>query len=96
MGPPLWNVYFADASVAVQTTSFSEIVFADDLNAFRLYANTVDNQQLLADLRHCQFMLHAWGKANQVEFDPGKESFHVISRRHAYGPNMKKMCMLLL
>ena len=32
LGPPLWNIYYADASIAVNVHGFLEIVFADDLN----------------------------------------------------------------
>ena len=36
-GPVLWNVFFADAKKALSQSGFEEIVYADDLNAFRLY-----------------------------------------------------------
>ena len=41
LGPPLWNVYYADAAAAVNLIGFLEIVFADDLNCFthRLVGN---------------------------------------------------------
>ena len=32
LGPLLWNICYADSSVAVQACSFTEAVFADDLN----------------------------------------------------------------
>ena len=36
-GPMLWNVFYEDASKAIRSKAFTEIVFADDLNAFRKY-----------------------------------------------------------
>ena len=33
--------------------------------------------------------LHKWGRANQVTFDPSKESQHVPSRKDPFGPNCK-------
>ena len=37
LGPPLWNVYFADARRALVHQSFVETTFADDLNAWRAF-----------------------------------------------------------
>ena len=36
-GPMLWNIFYADASSAIRCKDFTDIVFADDLNAFRVY-----------------------------------------------------------
>ena len=51
--------------------------------------------------RECQSELHAWGRENQVQFDPAKESMHVIGRHDAAGPDFKIMgihfdCKLLM
>ena len=35
LGPPLWNIYYADAALAVNLIGFLEIIFADDLNSFK-------------------------------------------------------------
>ena len=40
-------------------------------------------------LNDCQAALHRWGAANQVIFDPGKESFHCIHRTRYFGDNFK-------
>ena len=32
LGPPLWNMFYADAALATQLLSFVEVVFADDYN----------------------------------------------------------------
>ncbi len=37
VGPMLWSVFYEDASRAMRSKAFIEIVFADDLNAFRKY-----------------------------------------------------------
>ena len=33
----------------------------------------------------CQEELHKWGEANQVTFDPKKESQHILSRTKPWG-----------
>ena len=48
LGPPLWNVYYADAGVAVNLIGCMEIVFADDLLCFKEYGLTVANETLHA------------------------------------------------
>ena len=35
LGPPLWNVFYADAADAVHVHDFLEVIFADDLNCFK-------------------------------------------------------------
>ena len=74
LGPPLWNVFYADAAVAVNMIEFLEIVFADDLNCFKDFGLHIPNETLHAEMDRCQSELHKWGKANQVSFDPAKES----------------------
>ena len=90
-GPTLWNTYYADANVAIQKQSFEEIIFADDLNAFRSYPSEVADETILQDMSACQQELHAWGRANQVEFDPAKESIHILSRRRPVGDSFKML-----
>ena len=43
LGPPLWNIFFEDSRVPIQETSFKEIIFADDLNAYKALKGTVRN-----------------------------------------------------
>ena len=38
LGPPLWNIFYADCSRPVQKKGFNESIFADDLNGFRNFA----------------------------------------------------------
>ena len=55
------------------------LYFADDLHAFRSFDESVDNGVVTDACKRCQSSLHDWGAANQVEFDPAKESIHVMS-----------------
>ena len=43
----------------------------------------------MAEAKTCQKELHKWGRANQVQFDPGKESIHVVSHHAPAGNNFK-------
>ena len=65
--------------------AFQEIVFADDLNACRKYDATVQTERILSDMGACQRDFHKWGRANQVTFDPSKESTHILSRGNPSG-----------
>eukprot|EP00973_Karenia_brevis_P079259 10997662-Karenia_brevis.AAC.1 len=89
LGPPLWNTYYSDASAAIRAQSFDEAVFADDLNCFRTYARVCSNENIFADLRACQNALHRWGEANQVVFEPTKESLHILDRCSPAGDQFK-------
>ena len=89
LGPPLWNVYYADAALAVNLIGFLEIVFADDLNCFKDFGLTVANETLHAEMHQCQYELHKWGKANQVTFDPAKESKHILALTGGEGHNFR-------
>jgi exonuclease III len=80
LGPPLWNIFFADAKEAIEEWLYEEVIYADDLNAFRIFLKDVDNEVIKTISKCCQAELHSWGEANQVKFDPGKESHHVLSR----------------
>jgi hypothetical protein len=79
LGPDLWNLFFADASQATKELFFTEVVYADDLNAYREFPASTDNATLHKSIDACQAELHAWGKANQVTFDAAKESRHILS-----------------
>lgn len=100
-GPPLWNVFFEDARAPINACGFNEIVYADDLNAHRQFPLAVPNADVLGHIASCQQRLHTWGRANGVQFDPGKESCHVVSRSDPHGPDFRilgimfdtKLCM---
>ena len=52
LGPPLWNTFFADISVPVRELGFDEVVFADDLNAFKMYNGDTSNDDIVSDLKN--------------------------------------------
>ena len=75
LGPMLWNIFFADARVAVNKHSFTEIVFADNLNCFRQFDQGAPDEVVMNELRECQRALHEWGSANSVTSSPLRKDF---------------------
>eukprot|EP00969_Alexandrium_andersonii_P371465 15479570-Alexandrium_andersonii.AAC.1 len=63
-GPPLWNVFFADARRAISAAEFEKIICDDDLNAFRIVESWRGEPE----------KIHRWAAANHVFFDSGKKS----------------------
>ena len=93
-GPGLWNCFYEDARGGVNAEGFEETVFADDLNCFRDFSAGEENDEILQELLICQASLHSWGAANQVSFDPTKESFHILHRTDYFGEDFKILgCM---
>ena len=90
-GPSLWNLFFADARKAINEWWFTEIVYADDLNGYRIFSSTTSNEIIEACIPKCQQELHTWGRANQVSFDPAKESSHILSLTSSVGVNFKML-----
>jgi Ni2+-binding GTPase involved in maturation of urease and hydrogenase len=88
-GPMLWNLFFEDARHAINDCFFTEVVYADDLNAYRIFPKTAQTVDIMRSLDNCQHELHKWGVANQVCFDAAKESQHVISVSEPSGDNFK-------
>ena len=86
-GPMLWNVFYADAARAIRVAAYTEIVFADDLNAFKAFKNGTPHDDLMNDLLGVQAELHEWGRSNRVTFDAAKKSFHVISKTEGTNTN---------
>jgi hypothetical protein len=82
-------VFYEDARRAIEEWMFKEVVYADDLNAYREFIGTTENDHIVGTISQCQTGLHAWGRASQVAFDPSKESKHVISAEDPEGPNFK-------
>ena len=74
LGPMLWLVFFEDASQPIIDAAFEEIIFADDLNAYKTYSKNTRNSRLLKQAAKCQRNLHDWGYANQVQFEPTKRN----------------------
>ena len=65
-GPILWNLFFKDARHAINECFFTEVVYADDLNAYRVFPKTAKNCDMMRSLDNSQQGLHKWGVANQV------------------------------
>ena len=85
LGPTLWNLFHKDARRAFHEAGFVEIVYADDLNGFREFEHNASVDLVMPEAQKCQTELHKWGKANQVSFDPAKESVHIMSHAQPHG-----------
>ena len=59
--PPLWNVFYEDARLAINEWLFTEVMYADDLNAYREFAMNTPTDVVLKSMDCCQNELHAWG-----------------------------------
>ena len=94
-GPPLWNLHFSDSSAPIFRCGFSEIKFADDLNAFRSFSNSVSNDTVFWHLYRCQSEVHSSGRANAISFDDAKEKFRVLSHVHPHGASFKSLGITL-
>jgi hypothetical protein len=88
LGPQLWNIFFEDAARAIKNM-FEEVVYADDLNAYKIVPSTAPLESCMEAIGKVQVELHRWGTANQVTFYGTKESKHVLSRADPYGPDFK-------
>ena len=91
LGPPLWNIHFADARLAVTSVGFVEVIFADDLNCSKEFPASTPHAAIKARLEDCQSELHRWGAANRVCFDAGKESFHCLHRTRQFWEDFKML-----
>ena len=85
LGPILWNCHYADASKAVTSLGFTDSVYADDLICFKAFDRFEMQDDILHELSECQCQLHKWGTANQVTFEPSKETFHILHNRRPMG-----------
>ena len=50
-GPPLWNDFVGDASLAFVSAGFYIVIYADDLNAFKSYHRRIADSMIFDDLR---------------------------------------------
>ena len=89
LGPPFWNLFFASCRHAVNIHSYTEVVFADDLNCYRKYHADVSDACIFKDLHKCQNSVHDWGKVQQVQFESTKESLHVLCSKQPMGDAFK-------
>ena len=77
----------------MQKLGFDATAFADDMNAWKAYRLSKNapapHEPVLSELAAAQRELHLWGAANQVLFDPAKESFHILHRTLYHGDDFK-------
>ena len=85
LGPPLWNLFFADIQNIITSSGAHNSVYADDLNAYKQYQGEESNLDIVADLQKCADKVHRWGYDNQVLFDATKEHFCILHREEPYG-----------
>ena len=78
-GPVLWNTFMEDSGDATSSAGFTDVTYADDLNAFKRFPVTTSNATLLDHCRRCRDNLHAWGAATWVQWEQPKESSHVTA-----------------
>ena len=57
-GPQLWNLFFEDAAKAIDEYTFEEIVYADDLNAYKEFTSTTTNETAMEAVGNVQHELH--------------------------------------
>ena len=101
LGPPLWNVFFCEAPLTLAALGFTNAMYADDLNSFKAFDQYHSDFSILSEMKVAQYELHKWGDGNQVTFDPGKESFHILSRQSPLGSDFQLLgihfdCKLLM
>ena len=74
----MWNTFFADVAPVASTDNFTEAMFADDLDVYKMFSKDVTNEYVYAQLRSCQQRAHQWGQHSRVDFDASKEEFKVL------------------
>ncbi len=62
----------------------------DDLNCFKSFGKDVPKPEIMASLNKCQSNLHSRGRTNQVQFDPKKESFHILHQEYLCSLDFEK------
>ena len=95
LGSPLWNVFFKPVDAPIQKKTFRGAKFADDLTAYKNYESSTSNDKIKTHLEDMQADAHAWGAANRVAFDAGKEHFCILHRADCFGENFKLLGTIL-
>ena len=75
--------------MTVRKKQFKEIIFADDLNAWKKFCAGSKHECMVKEMTKCQNELHQWGRAIQVSFDKQKEGMYVLSRQRPHGDGFK-------
>ena len=94
LGPPLWNLFFADIVVPASSTGGDTSAFADDLSVFQEFDNRTSGDEVFSTLRKCRHEVHEWGQTNRVMFDADKEHLILIHPIHAQGDPFKLIGLL--
>jgi len=95
LGPPLWNVFFADVAQPARSSGGEEAMFADDLNCFKEFDRLAPVEDVMENLEQCRTRVHAWGRANRVTFDAGKEHMVILHPSESHGECFKLLgCMI--
>ena len=81
--------YVFRARLTIREFWFEEVVFADDLNAFRIVPSSTSAGTAMNSVVYVQCELHKGGDANRVGFDVPKGSNHVHSLNDPLGPELK-------
>lgn len=87
-GPPLWNIFFADACLAIRRCGFQEIIYADDLNAFRTFLNSISNDFILFQLGVVNISLTS-GQLPILSRLITQRIFHVIVKQNHFGKSFR-------
>ena len=82
MGSKLWNLYLEDPARTIDERTFEEVVYADDLNAYKIVPSKTPLDKCMETIDRVHLELHRWGVAK-------KESNHVLSLTNAFGPDFK-------
>ena len=54
----MWNTHYAASAGPVATAAFEELVYADDLNAYRPFPATTSDSVISEGMEQCQANLH--------------------------------------
>ena len=95
LGPPLWNVFFADVANPASAEGGQEAMFADDLNVFKKFHRHTPLAEIMTDLTKCRDRVHKWGTANRVSFDPAKEHMVVIHPTENSGESFRLLGLMI-
>ena len=75
----MMNLLFEDTATAIRVHGFYEIVFAEDLNAYKAFERTAGNHEIVWNLKKYKHKVHTWSKATQINFDATKKSMHILA-----------------
>ena len=95
LGPPLWNLFFADVVVPAEMEDEKIAIFADDLNVFKLFDTPAPSESLLDHMEQCRTRVHKWGETNRVALDAGKEHIVILHPTLGEGESFKLLGCLV-